>query len=343
MKAVIFERHGGLEVLRYRDVPDPRIAPDQVLVRVRACALNHLDIWVRQGTPGITVPLPHITGSEIAGDVAEVGGAVTRFKVGDRVLISPGWSCGECESCRAGEENMCLQFKIVGAQVDGGHAELAKAPERFIIPIPGDLSYEEVAAVPLVFTTAWHMLITRARLRAGESVLVLAAGSGIGSAAVQVAKLAGARVFATASTDEKLEQARELGADALINYSKTNFAEEVLQHTGKRGVDVVFEHVGPATFHLSLQSLRRGGRLVTCGATTGPKVEFDIRYLFAKQLSIIGSMMGTRRELLTVLDLVAQRRLKPVIDKVMPLSQAAEAQRLMMDRSHFGKLLLRPD
>jgi NADPH:quinone reductase-like Zn-dependent oxidoreductase len=342
MKAVVFEKHGGPEVLQYKDVPDPRIAADEVLVRVRACALNHLDLWVRQGAPGITVPLPHISGSEIAGDVAQVGPAVTKFKIGDRVLISPGWNCGECEFCRIGEENMCQHFKIVGAQVDGGYAELAKAPERFIIPIPGDLSYEETAAVPLVFTTAWHMLITRARLRAGESVLVLAAGSGIGSAAVQVAKLAGARVFATASAEEKLERAKQLGADVLINHSKGNFAEEVMRHTDKRGVDVVFEHVGPATFHLSLQSLRRGGRLVTCGATTGPKAEFDIRYLFAKQLSIIGSMMGTRAELLTVLDLVAQRRLKPVVDKVLPLSQAAEAQEIMLARKFFGKLLLRP-
>jgi NADPH:quinone reductase-like Zn-dependent oxidoreductase len=342
VKAVVFDRHGGLEVLQYRDVPDPQIAADEVLVRVRACALNHLDIWVRQGTPGITVPLPHITGSEIAGDVAAVGAGVKRVKVGDRVLISPGWNCGECEFCHVGDESQCLHFKIVGAQVNGGYAELAKSPERYIIPIPGDLSYEEIAAVPLVFTTAWHMLITRARLRAGESVLVLAAGSGIGSAAVQVAKLAGARVFATASSDETLERAKELGADVLINYSSANFAEEVLHHTDKRGVDVVFEHVGPATFHLSLQSLKRGGRLVTCGATTGPKAEFDIRYLFAKQLSIIGSMMGTRAELLTILDLVAQRRLKPVIDKILPLCQAAEAQRLMMERNHFGKLLLRP-
>ncbi len=342
MKAVIFEQHGGLEVLQHKDVPDPPVGDDEVLVRVRACALNHLDIWVRQGTPGIVVPLPHICGSEIAGDVAAIGPAVASVKVGDRVLISPGWNCGDCEFCRVGNESLCLHFRIVGAQVDGGYAELAKAPARFVIPIPPGLSYEEIAAVPLVFTTAWHMLITRAGLRAGESVLVLAAGSGIGSAAVQVAKLAGARVFATASNEEKLQRAEELGADVLINYATTNFAEEVLRHTDKRGVDVVFEHVGPATFHLSLQSLKRGGRLVTCGATTGPKAEFDIRYLFAKQLSIIGSMMGTRAELLTVLDLVARRKLKPVIDRALPLAEAAQAQRLMMERRHFGKLLLKP-
>jgi len=340
MKAVVFHQFGGLEVLRYEEVPKPEIGPQDVLIRVKACALNHLDIWVRQGRPGVS--LPHIAGSDVAGEVAEVGSAVEGLTPGRRVLVNPALSCGRCEFCLAGEDSICLRFNILGWQQDGGYAEYVRVPALNVVPTPDGLSDEEAAAFPLTFLTSWHMLIGRARLRAGETVLVHAAGSGIGSAAVQIAKLAGARVIATAGSLEKLRKAKELGADEVINYTETDFSQEVLRLTGKRGVDVVFEHVGPATFEGSLRSLARGGRLVTCGATTGPTASFSISDLYLRQHSIIGSVMGTRREFLEVVRLVGERKLRPVIDSVFPLADAAEAQRRMLERNHFGKLVLKP-
>ncbi|MBI3989615.1 MAG: zinc-binding dehydrogenase [candidate division NC10 bacterium] len=340
MKAVVFHQQGGLEVLKYEDAPDPKAGPGEVLIRVKACGLNRLDIWVRERLPG--VPLPHIQGTDVAGEIAEMGPGGEGFHIGQRVVVDPALSCGRCEYCLAGEDNLCLRFKILGYQVNGGYAELVKVPAVNCVPIPDRLPFEEAAAVPVNFLTSWHMLITRARLRAGESLLVQAAGSGIGSVAIQIAKLAGARVIATAGSDEKLKKAKELGADHGINYQKTDFPQEVLKLTNSRGVDVVFEHVGPATFEGSLKSLARGGRLVICGATTGPKADFEIRPFYTKQLSIIGSMVGTKREFLEVIRLVGEGALKPIIDNVYPLKDAAAAQKQMMDRDFFGKLILKP-
>jgi len=342
MKAIAFSQHGGPEVLRYAEVPEPRINATEVLVRVRACALNHLDLWVRRGLPGISIPMPHIPGSDIAGEVAKVGELVTRVKVGQRALLAPGLSCGQCAECAAGADNRCRRYTIFGYMVDGGCAEYVRSPEVNVIPIPGDLSFDEAAAVPLVFLTAWHMLIGRAQLQPGEDVLVLGAGSGVGSAAIQIAKLVGARVIATAGSEAKLKKAKELGADETINHAKQNIAEEVKRLTERRGVDVVFEHVGSATWEMSVASLAANGRLVTCGATTGYEARIDIRYLFSRHLSILGSYMGSRAELYAVLKLVGQRKLRAVIDRTMPLAQSAQAHELLEKREQFGKIVLNP-
>jgi NADPH:quinone reductase-like Zn-dependent oxidoreductase len=342
MKAVVFSEHGGPEVLRYTEVAEPRIGPTEVLVRVRACALNHLDLWVRRGLPGITIPLPHIPGSDIAGEVARAGELVTHVKVGQRVLLAPGLSCGVCAACSAGNDNQCRRYTMFGYMVDGGCAEFVKSPGANVIPIPGDLSFEEAAAVPLVFLTAWHMLIGRAHLQPGEDVLVLGAGSGVGSAAIQLAKLLGARVMATAGGEEKLQKAKELGADHVIHHGKHNIAEEVKHLTDRRGVDVVLEHVGTATWEASVASLAVGGRLVTCGATTGYEAKLDLRHLFSRQLSLLGSFMGRRAELFAVLKLIGQRKLHAVIDRVLPLAQCAQAHALLEKREQFGKIVLNP-
>lgn len=342
MKAVRFHEHGGPEVLRYEDVPDPQIQANEVLVRVRACAMNHLDLWLRQGYPGRQIPLPRIVGSDIAGEVAAVGALVTKVKPGDRVLVAPGYSCGLCRQCLEGRDNLCRQYSIFGALRDGGYAELVSIPEVNAIPIPRDFSFDEAAAVPLVFVTAWHMLFDRAALRAGEEVLILGAGSGVGSAAIQIAKLFHARVIATAGSDQKLAKARELGADEVINHSTQDIHQEVKRLTEKRGVDVVFEHVGAATWEKSMMSLAPGGRLVTCGATTGADVRIELRYLFGRQLSVLGSYMGSKAELLQVLQFVFRRQLRPVIDTSFPLREAQAAHRRMEQREIFGKILLHP-
>lgn len=341
MNAVVFSEHGGPEVLRYTEVPAPTIGPDDVLVHVRACALNHLDIWIRRGLPGISIPLPHILGSDIAGEVVEVGKEVSGIRTGEKVVLSPGICCGHCEQCAAGKDSQCRDYTLFGYMVPGGYAEYVRAPAVNVIPMPLHLSYEEVAAIPLVFVTAWHMLITRAALKPAEEVLVLGAGSGVGSAAIQIAKVAGARVIATGGTDEKLAKARELGADETILHSKQDIAAEVKRLTNRRGVDVVFEHVGEATWEKSIRSLAIGGRLVTCGATTGFEGKIDIRYLFSRQISILGSYMGSKAELLSVMELVRRRAVKPVLDKVFPLAEAADAHRRLENREQFGKIVLR--
>lgn len=340
MKAVIFNQHGGPEVLQYTHVPDPQIAANEVLVRVRACALNHLDLWVRRGIPGQRIPLPHIPGSDIAGEVASVGSLVSDVRAGDRVLLAPGLSCGHCEACAAGADNRCRKYTLFGYLVDGGCAEYVKSPAANIIPIPEKMKFEEAAAIPVVFLTAWHMLITRAQLQPGEDVLILAGGSGVGSIGIQIAKLAGARVIATAGSDAKLAKARELGADELINHSQKDILEEVKRITGKRGVDVVFEHVGEATWEKSILSLAQNGRLVTCGATSGYNGKFDLRYLFSRNLSLLGSFMGSRSELYAVLKLVLEEKLRPIIDRVMPLAECARAHELLENREQFGKIVL---
>ncbi len=340
MKAAFFREHGGPEKITYGDFPTPEPGPGEVIVRVKACALNHLDIWVLGGIPGLPPSLPHILGNEIAGDVAEVGGGVKGIAPGDRVLVDPSYSCGVCEFCLRGETNLCVEYKIVGAGLHGGFAQYCKVPARNIHPIPEGMSYEEIAATPLVFQTAWHMLTARTQLKAGEDVLVQAGGSGTGTAAIQIAKLLGARVFTTAGTDEKCEKARELGADEAINYKKKDFSQEVKRLTGGRGVDIIFESVGADVWEGCLKSLARQGRLVTCGCTSGPIVQNDIRYLYMKNISIMGSTMGTKEDILTLLKLFGQGKLKPVIDRTFPLEEAGKALEAMMGRSFFGKLVL---
>ena len=342
MKAVRFHEHGGLDVLKYEDAPEPRIQANEVLVKVKACALNHLDLWLRQGVASSKVAMPHILGSDISGEVAEVGPLVTRIKPGDRVLLSPGISCGQCEACFKGLDSACRSYTLFGAMVDGGYAEYVKSPEMNVIPIPGDLTFDEAAAVPLVFVTAWHMLITRAKLQLGEDVLVIGAGSGVGTAAIQVAKLMQARVIAVAGTDAKLEKARELGADEVINHSKQSIASEVRRLTGKRGVDVIVEHVGAAVWDECFESLATYGRLVTCGVTSGAEVKLNLQALFGRQRTILGSFMGGKGELMEALKFIAQRKLKAVIDSVFPLKDAAAAQRKLESRDFFGKILLHP-
>ena len=341
MKAVRFHEHGGVEVLKYEDAPVPEIQPTEVLVKVKVCALNHLDLWVRSGVRAWKLPMPHIVGSDISGEVSQVGELVTNCKTGDRVLLSPGISCGQCEACWKALDSACRNFTIFGVMVDGGYAEYVKSPAMNVIPIPGDLNFEEAASVPLVFLTAWHMLLRRARLQPGEDVLVIGAGSGVGIASIQVAKLMGCRVITTAGTDEKLEKARALGADDLINHSRQSIAVEVARLTGKRGVDVIVEHVGQAVWDDCFNSLATYGRLVTCGGTTGGDVKLNIQALFARQRTILGSYMGGKGELMDVLKLIGERKLKPVIDSIFPLAEAQAAQRKMESRDFFGKILLK--
>ncbi len=342
MKAVSFEQHGGPEVLKFTEGPDPKIKANEVLVEVRACALNHLDVWVRGGLPGIKIPLPHILGNDVAGVVREVGELVTWVKPGDEVMVQPGLSCGHCHQCLAGRDNMCEEYDIIGYRTDGGYAELLAVPGVNVMPKPKNLSWPEAAALPLVTLTAWHMLVTQARVQPGEAVLVHAAGSGVGSLGIQIAKLRGARVIATASSDDKLAKARELGADETINYTRDDWPKEVKKLTNGKGVDVVFEHTGEATWPGSIVSLKKGGRLVTCGATSGFDARTDLRQVFYRHLTILGSMMGSKAELLAAMKFIASGQIHAVVDRTLPLAEARTAHELMEDRAQFGKLVLLP-
>ena len=342
MKAAIFQQHGGPEVLEYADVPDPRIRANEVLVAVKACALNHLDLFARGGLPGIEIPLPHILGNDIAGVVREVGELVTWVKPGDEVMVQPGVSCGHCEACLTGQDNLCREYDIIGYRRNGGYAELVAVPGVNIVPKPAELSWEEAAALPLVTITAWHMLVTRANVQPGEDVLVHAAGSGVGSIAIQIAKLRGARVITTASSDEKLAKARDLGADETINYTRDDWPKEVRRLTNKKGVDVVVEHTGAATWPGSISSLKNNGRLVPCGATSGFDARTDLRQVFYRHLSLLGSFMGSKGELLEALKFVREGKIRAVVDRVLPLSEARQAHELIEDRAQFGKIVLRP-
>ena len=343
MKAVVFHQHGGPEVLDYTDRPDPSINATEVLVEVKACALNHLDVWARKGLPGIQIPLPHILGNDIAGVVRSVGELVAWVKPGDEVLLHPGVSCGHCIECLSGRDNLCREYQILGYLRDGGYAELVAAPGVNVIPKPKNLSWEEAAALPLVTVTAWHMLVTRASVQPGEDVLVHAAGSGVGSIAIQIAKLRGARVIATASTEDKLAKAKELGADDVLNYSDASWPKEVRRLTNKKGVDVVFEHTGAATWPGSIASLKTNGRLVTCGATSGYAAETDIRQVFYRHLTILGSFMGSKAELLEAMKFIEAGKIRAVVDQVLPLKGARRAHELMEDRAQFGKIVLKSD
>ncbi len=342
MKAVRFLRFGGPEVLIYEDAPKPIPGLDEVLIRVKACALNHLDLWIGGGIPAYQTSLPHIPGCDVSGVIEGLGGNVSALSIGQRVFIAPGLSCFRCQYCLSGADHLCDQYRILGAATDGGYAEFVKAPATNIMAIPDSLTYEHAAAFPLTFLTAWHMLVSRAALRPGQDLLVLAGGSGVGSAAIQIGKLMGARVIATAGNTAKLETARQMGADIVIDYTQDDFASKVAEITDKRGVDVVFEHVGPSTFGKSLRSLAPQGTLVTCGATSGPTTEIDLRYVFSRELTIMGAKMGPRADLNTVARLVGEGKLKPIIDSTYPLSEARAAQEKMQSRDFFGKIVLRP-
>lgn len=340
MKAIRFHEFGGPEVLKYEDVAEPALRKDQVLVRVRACALNHLDLWIRKGLPG--VKLPHINGSDVAGEIAQLGEYVTDLKPGQRVLLSPMVYCGHCAQCMSGNQSFCREFSVLGYLNDGGNCELLAASRANVVPIPDSLSFEQAASVPLVFVTAWHMLVARAHIKPGDAVLVLGAGSGVGSAAIQIAKLFNATVITTAGDEAKLAKGRELGADYAIDHYKQKISEEVRKITAKRGVDIVFEHVGSATWEESMKSLTPGGKLVTCGATTGPEAKFDIRFLFTRQLSFLGSYMGTMGDLHAALKHVFDGKLKAVVDRTFPLKEAAAAHTYLEKGEQFGKVVLVP-
>lgn len=340
MKAVLFHEHGGPEKLLYEEIPLPKISSDEVLIHVKAASLNHLDIWVRQGSPAYKVSLPHISGCDASGVVAETGRSVKNLKIGDRVFVSPSLPCFDCPECKGGRDNLCRNISVFGARENGGYAEYAKVKAVHALKLPKSVSFEEGAAFPLVTMTAWHMLVTRANIQKGQSALVIAAGSGVGSMAVQIAKLKGAKVIATASGAEKLQKAKALGADFTIDHSLGDFSHAVRKFTQGRGVDIVFEHVGPETWESSLKSLAKGGTLVTCGATSGAQAQFDLRYLFSRELNVLGSYTGTRKDLIQVARLVGQKKLKPVIDRILPLAQARSAQERMLSRNFFGKIVL---
>jgi NADPH:quinone reductase-like Zn-dependent oxidoreductase len=340
MKALAFKEFGGPDKLAWQDVSDPAITPDDVLIRVRACALNHLDLFVREGIPALKTPLPFWTGCDIAGDVLEVGSGVTGVKVGDRVCVNPNLTCGRCEFCMQGEDSLCVRYGIVGEHVPGGLAERVKVRGDSVLALPAHVSYEHAASFILTNMTAWRMVVTQGRVGAGQDVLILGVGGGVSSTAVQIAKLCGARVLVTSSSDAKLERARQLGADVLINYATGDWAKAVFEQTGRRGVDVVIENVGAATWKQSIRSLKKGGRLVTCGATTGPIGETDLRIVFWNQISIVGSTMGNRKEFHDVMRLFFAGRLQAIVDEVVPLKEGAAAQQRLADGKQFGKIVL---
>lgn len=339
MKAAVIRAHGGLDAIRVEELPDPTPGPTEALIEVRACALNHMDLWARKGLPGFEFPLPLIPGCDMAGVVVQADGLAP----GTEVVVHPGVSCGSCESCLSGHDYLCRDYGILGETQNGGCAELAVVPRANLIAKPPNLSFEEAAAYPLTFMTAWHMLVARARVRPGEIVLVSAAGSGVGSAAIQIAVLHGARVFATAGSQKKLDRAREYGAEVTINYrDNPGWSKRVHQLTGRRGVDIVIDHIGGDTFDSSLRTLARGGRLVTCGATAGGEVSLDLKRLFFKNLAVLGSTMGSKGELCRITDLMAAGRLTPMVDRALPLDQVREAHRALEAREAFGKVVVTP-
>lgn len=341
MKAIYYEKHGGADVLTFGERPNPVTRPGTVKLAVHASSLNHIDVFLRGGLPGISIPLPHIPGCDASGVVREVGEGVSNVKPGDRVLMNPSIVCGKCEFCLRGDATLCIKYQLVGETMSGTCCEEIVIPAENAIPIPDSMAFVDAASIPLVFTTAWRMLITRGRLRAGEDVLILGATAGVGIACIQIAKVAGARVFAAASSPEKLSLAKSLGADVLIDYSKEDFPQRIRELTGKRGVDVVVDYVGKDTWVKSLRSLSRGGRLVTCGATTGYNPEEDLRHIFFRQLEVIGSTMGSRNELMAPLKLIESGRMKPVVGAVYALKDTAEAHRAMEERRVMGKIVIK--
>ncbi|MFB6304172.1 MAG: zinc-binding dehydrogenase [Haloferacaceae archaeon] len=343
MQAVQFAEHGDRGVIEYGEFPDPDPADDEVLVDVKAAALNHLDVWTRRGLPTIDVEMPHVPGSDAAGVVAETGADVERFEPGDRVAVSAGLSCGRCEFCRDGEESLCVRFRILGEHTRGVHAEYAAVPADNLVPVPEGVDWEVAGSASLVFQTAWRMLLTRGDVSPGESVLVLGASGGVGHAAVQIADHAGAEVYATASNEAKAEHARDCGAEEVIDYTETDFAERVRELTGGRGVDVVVDHVGAETWRDSLKALAKGGRVLTCGATTGGRPETDLNRIFWNQLEVVGSTMATPGEVDDALSLVWDGTFEPRVRDVLPMSETARAHEMIENREGFGKVVVKPD
>ena len=343
MRSVYIQEHGNADKLIYGELPDPSPADGDVVVRVRACGLNHADLWIRRGLPFLEVKFPHILGGDIAGEVVSVGAAAHGVSPGGRVVLNPFVACGTCERCLSGIDNLCSRLEVLGEELPGGYAELVRVPAPNTVLLPEEISFEAAACIPGVFVTAWNMLFEQAKLQPGEWILIQAAGSGIGSAAIQLARLVGANVIATAGSDEKLEKAEALGARHLINYKEKDFLFQVRRLTGRRGVDVVIEHVGQEVWERSLLCLATGGRLVTCGATSGFQTTTDLRHVFFRNLQILGTKAGSQACLFKVLRLVQQGKLQPVLDRVFPLKEAARAHRFLEQRKQFGKLVLMPE
>ena len=342
MKALYFEKHGELDVVKYGDVPDLEPGPGEVLIRVRACALNFLDIWVRRGWPGLNLEMPHWCGADVAGEIAGLGPGVSGWQVGQRVVVDPGINLSEDEHARRGQDSVSPNYHVLGEHLRGGAAEYLKVPIGNLAAIPEKVDFVDAAAPILVTLTAWRMLMHRAALRAGESVLVVGAGGGVNSMAIQIAKLAGATVYVVAANPEKSERARQLGADMVLDRSQVNWGKEIYKLTEKRGVDVVVDNVGRATITTSMQAVVRGGRIVIVGNTSGPKAEIDIRYIFGKQISLIGSTMGSHQDFHDVMQLLWAGRLKPVVHQVMPMSEGRQAYQIMEAGQQFGKIVLTP-
>lgn len=343
MKALCFYEHGDLDVLRYDDVPDPQPGPGQVLLRVRACALNHLDVWVRRGWPGLELPKPHWTGADIAGEIVALGEGVSGWQVGQRVVVDPGVSTAEDEFTRRGEASVSPGYLIRGEQIRGGQAEFIAVEAAGLMAMPDGWDYPQAAAPLLVSLTAWRMLIHRAQLRAGESVLIIGAGGGVNSMAIQIAKLAGATVYALTSSEEKMAKARALGADVVLDYrADPQWSKTLFKMTGRRGVDVVVDNVGQATINDSMRAVARGGRIVIVGNTSGPQAQIDIRFIFGKQISLIGSTMGSHQDFRDVTALLWAGKLQPVVDRVMPLAEGKTAFELLERGEQFGKIVLVP-
>ena len=340
MRAVVFEQAGGPEVLEARDIPSPVISPDEVILEVKACGINRLDLWVRSGLLGLELEMPHVCGSDVVGIAREVGPAVQNVRPGDKVLALPVLSCGACRECQAGDDHLCRHYDLIGRKRNGGYAELCRVPGRNCLPYPDPLPWEQAATLPVVLLTAWHMLVGRARLQKDEDCLVVGAGSGVGSIAIQLARQMGARVITTAGSDAKLERARALGAHEVIDHRRQDITAEVRRLTGKKGVEVVVEHVGGAVFEQCVASLARNGRLVTCGATIGNQAKLDLNVLFGRHLTLMGSWMGRRDELVAALEHVRAGRIKPVLDEALPLADARRAHERLEAGDVFGKLVL---
>ena len=342
MMCVRIHEHGGPEKLIYEDIAVPKVGAGDVLVNVKATSLNHIDLWVRKGLPGVKFHLPMIPGVDAAGIVAQKGDAVSHVKTRDRVVVAQGISCGHCKHCLNGNDNLCKDYILIGEHRDGADAEYLAVPGRNVLPLSEKISFEAAAAAALVFLTAWQMLVDKAQVKPGDDVLVNGVSSGVGSAALQIAKLFGARVIATTSRDEKAARAKELGADEVVNYKKQNVLDEVRRVTGKKGVEIIIDHVGKSVWDQSIKSLTKGGRLVTCGVTSGHEAITDLRYVFYKQLQILGSTMGRKGDLITILKFIEQGKLRPVIDRVLPLQQVREAHRIIEEGKQFGKIVLIP-
>jgi NADPH:quinone reductase-like Zn-dependent oxidoreductase len=346
VEAMVLRSHGGPEVLRRETIDLPEPGPREVRVRVRAVSVNHLDVWTRRGLPHLKHDYPHRLGADIAGTIDALGPGARLsggLKVGDKVLVNPGLSCGVCARCLSGRDNLCKSYKIQGEDAQGGYARFHNVPDANLLPFPEPLSFTDAAAIPLVFLTAWQMLVHKAQVQPGETALIQAAGSGVSSAAIQIAKLFGARVIATTGTDEKRARARELGADHVINYATEDLVAECKKLTGKKGVDCVVEHVGGEVFVKSILATAWGGRVVTCGATAGFTPTIDLRQVFFRQVEILGSTMGSKADLFAILGHVSAGKLRPIVDRVLPLWEAAEAHRVIEAREAFGKVVLEVD